>query len=264
MPDHAKTEDELDVRRSRLISLSTDPTPDFNPGDDDPCICGSDQPFADCCGRMDPDRPPPYGIFVLENYLSAEQARDWTEFARQQSGERLTVIDRQKSTADKIVKVEDPRRVSERVNLGARRDELNQLIKQLYLDVSRRFLGQELDWYEAPELMRYRPGGLYVRHADSQNMNPDSRLWHKCIDRDLSLLIYLNDDFEGGQLHFSKFNYWVQPQPGMVVLFPSDNRYMHEAEYVTSGERFVIVSWASAKGVPKIAPRPPEPALFFD
>jgi len=30
--------------------------------------------------------------------------------------------------------------------------------------------------------------------------------WRKAVDRDISLLIYLSDDFEGGELHFKRLN----------------------------------------------------------
>jgi predicted 2-oxoglutarate/Fe(II)-dependent dioxygenase YbiX len=203
-------------------------------------------------------------VFVVENYLDATMAEDLAAFARRCAGERLMVIDRDASTADRIVKVEDSRRVSERLEIGARRAEINALVKRAFVDLEHRFVGQGLDWYEAPELMRYRAGGLYVKHADSQNMDPVSRQWKKVIDRDLSLLLYLNNDYEGGTLWFEKFNFRLRPRAGMAVLFPSDHRYVHEAEQVTEGERYAIVSWASARGIRKVASRPPEPAILID
>jgi predicted 2-oxoglutarate/Fe(II)-dependent dioxygenase YbiX len=262
-PSVATNVDSAEIQRAPVIIHSTGPFPDFTPAPDEPCFCASGKRFADCCGSTAEQRPPPYGVFVVEHYLDPAVIRDLADFARARSGERLMVIDREASTADNIVKVDDPRRVSERVDLGPRRAEINRLIGDIYRDLARKFLGAELDWYESPELMRYRPGGLYIKHADSQNMNPETRQWTKVIDRDLSLLVYLNDDYEGGALRFDKFNYRLRPRAGMVVLFPSDNRYVHAAEQVTAGERYVIVSWAAVRGVPKVGKKPPEPALFF-
>ena len=247
-----------------LIARGTGPFEDFHPLAASPCFCGSHKVFANCCGSSASKRTPPYGIFIVENYLDAETTRSLANFARQGLGERLMVIDREASTVDNIVKVEDQRRVSERIDLGERRAEVNEIVGTAFRNLARKFLAEELDWYESPELMRYRPGGLYIKHADSQNMNPESRVWNKVIDRDLSLLIYLNDDYEGGSLRFDKLNYRLRPRAGMAVMFPSDNRYVHAAEEVTAGERFVIVSWASVHGVPKISSKPPEPALYYD
>jgi predicted 2-oxoglutarate/Fe(II)-dependent dioxygenase YbiX len=94
-------------------------------------------------------------------------------------------------------------------------------------------------------------------------MDLKSQMWSKVIDRDLSMLIYLNDDYEGGELSFYKLNYQIRPRAGAVVMFPSDHRYLHQAEKVTKGVRYAIVSWASVRGIPKIAEKPPEPAILI-
>ncbi len=239
-------------------------TPDIALRDNEPCLCGSGDPFEVCCASRESPRKPPYGVFVFENYLDADSAREWIEYAEQCRRQRLLVIDQNASTPDNIVKVEDSRRVAERVDLGTRHAQLNELVAKAYVDLADRCFGRSLDWYETPELMRYSPGGFYVKHADSQNFNPSTQSWTKVIDRDLSLLIYLNDDFEGGALHFNRFNYRLQPKAGMAVIFPSDSRYVHTAETVTRGTRYAVVSWASVRGVPKIAAKPPVPAIFLD
>lgn len=247
-----------------LLLSETGAMDDFYLGDDDPCFCLSGHAFAACCGAKQAERAPPYGIFVFENYLSDNLARDLTDFASQRAGERLMVIDQKISTAANIVKVEDPRRIAQRVDIGPRRPEITELVRSAFIGLARRCAGATLDWFEAPDLMRYTTGGRYVKHADSQNMNPATGKWSKVIDRDLSLLIYLNEDYDGGALVFEKFNFRLRPRAGMAVLFPSDSRYMHAAETVTQGVRYALVSWASVRGVPKIAATPPEPALLID
>ena len=71
------------------------------------------------------------------------------------------------------------------------------------------------------------------------------------IDRDLSVLIYLNDDFEGGEVNFSNFGFDIKPSSGLLIAFPSDHRYLHAAQLVTSGVRYAIVSWAAIIGGPR-------------
>lgn len=76
--------------------------------------------------------------------------------------------------------------------------------------------------------------------------------WRKAVDRDISLLIYLNDEYEGGELDFKRLAYTLRPRAGMLVWFPSDIRYEHMAKLVTSGRRYAIVSWAAASGVERV------------
>ena len=239
----------------------TEPVPDFNPAADELCFCQSGKVFSECCGITRPDRPPPHGVFVFHDFVDRSLVNDLTQFADAREGERLMVIDQKASTPDNIVKVEDDRRIAERVDLGERRVQLNELIRSIYTQLAKECYRQQLEWYELPELMRYHPGGFYIRHADSHNPNPATQTWTKVIDRDLSLLVYLNEDYEGGGLTFTKFNYHLQPKAGTVVIFPSDHRYIHTAEIVTKGTRYAVVSWAAVKDFPKISQKPPECAI---
>lgn len=252
------------LNSSDLIIRSLDPVPDFQLQDDAPCFCGSGKVFSDCCGSRAENRAPPHGLVVIENFIDKELAGDLVAFAHNQPGQRLMVIDQQASTPDKMVKTHDQRRIAERVELGERRTQVTQLVKSTFVHLAKTYFGATLDWYEAPDLMRYRPGGFYIKHADSQNMDPQSQLWSKVIDRDLSLLIYLNDEFEGGETTFHKFRYQLRPRAGMAVIFPSDHRYLHAAEMVRKGLRYAIVSWAAVSGIPKVAEKPPAPALALD
>lgn len=250
--------------RPGLLREGITPVPDFDPQEAESCFCGSGKNFDDCCGTRHEERAPPYGLVVIPEYIDKALAADLVAFADQRSGARLMVIDQHASTPDKVVKVEDPRRIAERVDLNGRRIQVNQLVKSAFVSLAKHYYGAILDWYEAPDLMRYRPGGFYIRHADSQNMHPQTGLWSKVIDRDLSLLLYLNDDFEGGEIRFHKFRYQLRPRAGMAVIFPSDHRYLHAAEMVRKGVRYAIVSWASVSGIPKIAAAPPASALSID
>jgi len=245
-------------KRPQLILGPNGPTPDIRPSPADKCFCGSSDYFKDCCGSTKSRRPSPYGVFVENNYLDKKVIKELVAYAEKQQGKRMLVIDKNSSTADNIVKVEHKKRSSDRIEMGKYQNTMNQLVKTAFTELAEKYLHCELDWFETPQLMRYEAGGTYLAHADNENMNPKTRTWSRVVDRDLSLLIYLNEEFMGGKLHFDKFNYRILPKSGMTVLFPSDNRYMHAAEEVTAGVRYVIVSWASVKGINKVATKPPQ------
>ena len=247
-----------------LIFTCTEDMDEFNPRPDESCFCGSGKTFGTCCAAMDIVREPPHGLFMFENFVDTQLARELTEYADQCEGEPLMMIDEKLSTPDNIVKIQDERRITERVQLRGRRKEFQDMMGQAFIELAERCVGVKLDWYEAPDLMRYREGGHYERHADSQNWLAETKTWRKVIDRDLSMLIYLNDGYEGGELTFNKFNYIIRPRAAAAVLFPSDHRYLHQAHTVTKGVRYAMVSWASVKGVPKISSQPPKNAVFVE
>jgi len=247
-----------------LIFTSTEDRDAFNPAPDEACFCGSGKNFRQCCGSGEWERSPPHGLFLFENIIDDQCAREMTEYADQCEGEPLMMIDDTLSTPGNIVKIQDDRRITERVKLGRRYKEFQDMMGGIFIELAERCVGVQLDWYEAPNLMRYRPGGHYTLHADSMHRDEETDTWHKVIDRDLSMLLYLNEGYEGGELSFNTFDYFIRPRAASAALFPSDHRYLHQAHAVKKGVRYAMVSWASVKGVPKISPTPPINAVFVE
>jgi Rps23 Pro-64 3,4-dihydroxylase Tpa1-like proline 4-hydroxylase len=61
--------------------------------------------------------------------------------------------------------------------------------------------------------------------------------------RTISPILYLNDDYIGGEIEFVNFNIKIKPKSGSLILFPSNYAYRHTAHPVTSGTKYAIVTW---------------------
>jgi hypothetical protein len=98
----------------------------------------------------------------------------------------------------------------------------------------------DLDRLAGTHIVRYQPGGFYVSHADAGlDLN----------DRYFTVLCYLNDEFRGGQTSFPTLGFSVTPQKGKAILFPST--YLHRAEPVLEGTKYILVSWLMGPDPPK-------------
>jgi hypothetical protein len=86
--------------------------------------------------------------------------------------------------------------------------------------------------HEGTCVLRYRQGGYYKAHSDWRDTG-----------RVVSGVLFLNSDFEGGELTFTRQRLTVRPEPGMVILFPSNYVYMHQAQPVAAGTRYTAVSF---------------------
>lgn len=86
------------------------------------------------------------------------------------------------------------------------------------------------------EYLRYDKNGHYRDHIDLR-FTPGSLI------RKLTVLAFLNDDFEGGQLYLKVGEKKTYPhqKKGTVIAFPSF--VMHGVEPVISGVRRSIVTW---------------------
>lgn len=172
-------------------------------------------------------------------------------FANKQDARWLKVRDVEKSTPQKSVEKRDPGRVTQVIDMYKRQEFLNDTVRRALVEVAASKFGAS-DFFETPYMLRYKVGGKYHEHADSESFDPERGLFYRVADRDVSLLIYLNDDFEGGELSFKRLNYTYRPKTGDLVLFPSSNLYMHQAEIITKGSKFALVSWSCLKASRKL------------
>ena len=87
------------------------------------------------------------------------------------------------------------------------------------------------------DYLKYDVNGHYHAHVDTF-MNPNEK---EC--RKLTVLVFLNDDFEGGKLFIQNGHKKIYPPqtPGTCVVFPSF--MLHGVEPVTKGIRRSIVTW---------------------
>jgi hypothetical protein len=56
----------------------------------------------------------------------------------------------------------------------------------------------------------------------------------------LSAVIYLNDDYEGGELHFHNQDITIKPEAGTVIFFPSTEDFTHSSKKIESGKKHAI------------------------
>lgn len=82
-------------------------------------------------------------------------------------------------------------------------------------------------------LLRYEEGNKFHNHIDD----------HPVFPRVVSLSLFLNDDFEGGELEFKEFNLKIKPEAGEIVVFSSGFPYMHQVHPITKGIRYAVVKW---------------------
>ena len=128
---------------------------------------------------------------------------------------------------------------------------VNELMHHIVKQVINPFYQFEVDSSEVPQLLCYDVGGHYQPHIDGEGVwtAPDqTQLWRKTVDRDLSMVLYLNDEFEGGDFVFPNLHIRIRPEPGLLVCFPSNRHYIHGVEPVTKGSRYSMVTWMTVKG----------------
>ena len=132
---------------------------------------------------------------------------------------------------------------------------LGELFHKLVTQHIMPFFGIAIESWERPQLLSYEKGGKYEPHADGESKvdKPGGKkIWQRVHNRDVSILLYLNDEFTGGNLRFPDFNITITPKPGLLVSFPSTGDYVHGAEPTESGDRMLLVTWAAIEGTARM------------
>jgi hypothetical protein len=116
--------------------------------------------------------------------------------------------------------------------------EINSLWKDVYdaqklaLDDYCSFYNIEMNYWEAMNFIKYGPGQHFSYHADHG--------WSYIAT--VSMVAYINDDYEEGGLRFDKFDLTVKPKAGDLYIFPSTFLFSHAALPVKSGLKYSIVT----------------------
>lgn len=89
--------------------------------------------------------------------------------------------------------------------------------------------------------MQYMEAINYVRYTQGQHfqVHSDHGFSYTCT---VSSVMYLNDEYEGGELWFPYLDLTFKPEAGDVVFFPSTYIFAHAAKPVSSGTKYSAVT----------------------
>lgn len=103
------------------------------------------------------------------------------------------------------------------------------------------FYGEILSQKSDYTLMRYDEGSFYKEHIGVSNLEDDDDSSH----RKIAIYVFLNDDYDGGELNFLYQNIEIKPKRGDVIIFDCGALHPHECKEVVSGSKYMICNWLS-------------------
>lgn len=82
----------------------------------------------------------------------------------------------------------------------------------------------------------YEPGAGISLHADDSTANSTNTFY-----RVVTVLLYLNDDYEGGEISFPAQGLTKKPSPGDLLIFPGNKAFKHVVAPIVSGHRYALM-----------------------
>jgi predicted 2-oxoglutarate/Fe(II)-dependent dioxygenase YbiX len=90
----------------------------------------------------------------------------------------------------------------------------------------------KLGFIETMNIIKYYENNYFNYHSD------DGHSYVAAV----SSVAYLNSDFVGGGLHFKNLDITINPEPGDIIVFPSNFMYLHSALNVDDGVKYSVVT----------------------
>jgi hypothetical protein len=114
---------------------------------------------------------------------------------------------------------------------------INEYISENNIDISINNMGTG-NW----GIREYQPGTYMTPHADIYGFVKEKGNHSVPI---LTALLYLNEDYEGGQLSFPDENFEIKPSQASLVVFPS--KIVHGVNLIESGNRYLTTTYVYEK-----------------
>ena len=89
--------------------------------------------------------------------------------------------------------------------------------------------------YDIKMKKAYPGGGFHKWHYDNSNFLGSHRF--------LVILVYLNDNFSGGETEFLYLGQRVQPKKGTMIVWPAGFTHTHRGNPPLDGPKYTIRSW---------------------
>ena len=160
-----------------------------------------------------------------DSYQYIEKWKDWTA-----SNDKSNVYGKQKH-------INNFKNLSQNQNLNKRILYLINAIKEPLLMCSTKYLFDkkmgvptEINSFA---INKYYPGKGMGPHTDS---------YEKLDKKRFSILIYLNDNYNGGEIEFPNQNIKLKPEAGSVLIFPTYQPFVHQSYEIFLGNKYFVLA----------------------
>ena len=87
-------------------------------------------------------------------------------------------------------------------------------------------------------IAKYCTGSGMGKHVD---VDPSRQSFKETV----SGILYLNDDYQGGEIFFEEQGLLIKPEVGSVIIFPSTSPFFHESKSIEKGVKYICTAFCS-------------------
>jgi hypothetical protein len=172
-------------------------------------------------------------IVEFKNFLTKEECQKLIEYYE-------TSPDSWQETCFFNARVMDPNEPSQKdPSLEINKDYFNQLRHKLG-QLSKEVFGKDVKNLSL-SAHKWLPGAYADDHSDNSELDGTPNAWR---ENKLVTIIYLNDNYDGGNLYFRDHDISIAPEAGTMICFDVGINNVHGVTKIASGDRYtMLLSW---------------------
>lgn len=99
--------------------------------------------------------------------------------------------------------------------------------------------GHQRIYPDTVDVVRWFPEMKQNIHCDDMTISGVHGFYHRLY----GAILYLNDDYEGGETYYPQWDINVKPEAGMLVIHPGDGPHRHGVTRVKNKTRYTVASF---------------------
>lgn len=160
------------------------------------------------------------GIYIISDFISQDQVKEVMDFLQENKNNVFKLEETNPNSrmmANRIIDIVGK-------GLSIEDIDFDPIFDGLYSPLS------------IKNIMKYEIGEEFPSHHDSGEYCP--------IQSDWGLVLYINDNFEGGELFYPEKNITYVPKSGDLVIHGASEEFAHGTTPIISGTKYVATSFA--------------------
>ena len=196
---------------------------------------------------------PPYGIHVYPGAIPQILCKNAVDyFESQEKWDPGTLVNDKPQTFAQVELTEQSMARHPIMSQVLRRieDRMNSYFDEYIAQPELRSLVKKGRYSLQPRMKRYDKGDEFPIHADSSSIMTQTRQF--------AYIVYLNDNFEGGDTVFSNAKKEIgriKPVEGSMAVFPVHSIYMHQGEKIREGSKYILNGFCNSFNLSRAARR---------
>lgn len=119
-------------------------------------------------------------------------------------------------------------------------DGANPILKNIFFTINNLLYDKGSEYLKYFNIKDWETSEISIsKYFTGKQMGPHTDSYKDQDNSLITVILYLNDNYEGGDLFFPEQNLIIKPQSGSIIVFPSTFPFVHESKKIINGHKYI-------------------------